>query len=389
MGSANVVISLIGMLLYSLIVLVYGFWGNSILPITCDNKKLKVAIRALLATGTIGVTSCGAYLMCFSNCDINERPDTVSGMFLTFILLLHLLNISFMGIVYTEIGGDKCTNNSMKTYKDSIFWLWIFNMLIVLLLFGYTWTRIKKWSQEKVDPVIRARESKKQQLKQQRQKQAKESQEKTQRSKLEQEESQAKELEKQVDEKRREKESQQKLESIQQRKERSKRELESLNKPEVKKPSSSLYTSRDDLFGSSFMPRRNNPFSSINRDSNLNLPSMDDEFIPLFSKKNEPIDSSSSSSSVNTVIQPKKIDREDVKNEDIIQVKKQTVNQGKNQSGNQVKKQPVIQVKNPVQVKTQTKIQSQRRSKPPVMSARGRNRQVKNITSSPRNLKRK
>lgn len=104
--------------IYSLLIVIIGIWGNSIVPSSCVNVSLRSSIRGLLVTGAMSLTAFCAYFMCGVLCQRNNIAIIPSWLVLITIGFCITNLVMAFDIQNRLSEGDPCFTGLTSQFKS-------------------------------------------------------------------------------------------------------------------------------------------------------------------------------------------------------------------------------------------------------------------------------
>jgi hypothetical protein len=130
-------------ILYFLVVLIMGIWGQIVIPETCRAKDYRMFIRAIIVIGIISTALSVSQFYCAKQCTPIEIPITdplelVADTYLVGFAVLTGATISFsIAILKTlysnEIGNLQCYNSNFY-FRQTLTWITVLSIIIFIIL---------------------------------------------------------------------------------------------------------------------------------------------------------------------------------------------------------------------------------------------------------------
>lgn len=164
----QVVISIIFIFYFFLFYVVTGIWGTVVMSTSCKSLSLRTAIRGVIITGAIGMTSLVGNSICHSQCRTTSHEELPNWL-LYFLFVLCIIGMVFLVNMLGQLGKEKaCQNSSLKNYTGICIGM---NSIVLIVLFIGIVYRFKKSGEQKaVDKQKKLGEEKTKTLKEQREK---------------------------------------------------------------------------------------------------------------------------------------------------------------------------------------------------------------------------
>jgi hypothetical protein len=162
----QVVISIIFIFYFFLFYVVTGIWGTVVMSTQCKSLSLRTAIRGVIVTGAIGMTSLVGNSICHSQCKTTSHEELPNWL-LYFLFLLCIIGMVFLVNMLGQLNKEKaCQNSSLKNYTGICIGM---NSIVLLVLFiGIVYRFRKKGEQKEAAKQKKLTEEKTQELRDKR-----------------------------------------------------------------------------------------------------------------------------------------------------------------------------------------------------------------------------